>query len=295
MYTPLISGLDSWQRKEFELAAGAFRLQLGKRTKIMGVLNLTPNSFSNDGIYKDPQRAKEAVFKMVEQGADIIDIGGQSTRPGAQSISVDEELARVLPVIREISKKIKIPLSIDTTKSEVAHAALAEGASVVNDISGLKFDPQMADVIALFGAGCILMHIKGTPQTMQQNPYYASLIEEIIDSLRNSVSKACAAGIDKRKIVIDPGIGFGKTTEHNLEIIKRLKEFSSLNLPILIGTSRKSLIGNVLNVPVEKRLMGTAATVAAAIFNGAHIIRVHDVGEMVQVARMVDAILTISI
>ena len=283
--------LDSRQRKEYELVFGGFRLRLGKTTRIMGILNVTSDSFSNDGIYKDPQRAKEQALQMEEEGADIIDIGGESTRPDAQSISLEEEEARVLPVIRKIVKEIKIPISIDTTKSEIACLALEEGVGIVNDISGLKFDSRMAAVIARYEAGCVLMHIKGTPRTMQKNPIYASLIEEIIDSLRESVSCATAAGIDRKRIIIDPGIGFGKSTEHNLKIIKKLKDFVCLDLPILIGTSRKSLIGNVLNLPVEKRLYGTAATVAAAISNGAHIVRVHDVKEVIQVTRMVDAIL----
>ena len=283
--------LDTCQRKEFELALDRFSMKLGKSTKVMGILNVASDSFSNDGIYKDPERAKLKALKMVAEGADILDIGGESTRPDAQPVSVEEEKKRVLPVIRKISKEIKVPISIDTTKSEVAHAALEEGASIVNDISGLNFDPQMAAVIARFEAACVLMHIKGTPGTMQNNPVYTSLIEEIIKSLRESVSYAVAAGIDRKKLVVDPGIGFGKTTEHNLEIIKRLRDFACLDLPILIGTSRKSLIGNVLNLPVAQRLLGTAACVAAAIFNGAHIVRVHDVKEMVQVARMVDAIL----
>lgn len=281
----------SGQRKEFEFICGRYSQQLGTITKIMGILNVTWDSFSKDGIYKDPEKAKDLALKMAEEGADIIDIGGESTRPGAQSISVEEEKEKVLPVIRKVVKKIKVPISVDTTKSEVAYAALEEGASIVNDISGLKFDSLMAKVIGHSGAGCILMHIRGTPQTMQKNPFYTSLIEEIISSLRESISLASAAGIDKKRLIVDPGIGFGKTTEHNLQIIKRLKALTCLNLPILMGTSRKSFIGNVLRLPVDQRLWGTAATVAASIYNGAHIVRVHEVKEMAQVARMVDAIL----
>jgi len=257
----------------------------------MGILNVTCDSFSNDGIYKDPQRAKDLALEMVEKGADIIDIGGESTRPGARTVSVEEEKERVLPVIRRLNKEIECPISIDTTKSEVAQAALEEGATIVNDISGLKFDPQMARVIADYEAGCVLMHIKGTPRTMQENPFYDSLIDEIIDSLRESISFAVTAGVDKKKIIIDPGIGFGKTPRNNLQIIKRLQDFACLNLPILIGTSRKSFIGNVLELPVGERLPGTAATVAASIFNGVHIVRAHDVAETAQLTKMVDAIL----
>ncbi len=278
-------------RKEFDLALGRYTLRLGSATKVMGILNVTRDSFNKDGIYKDPQRAKERSLQMAEEGADIIDIGGESTRPGAQAVSAQEEQARVLPVIKKLSKEAKVPISIDTSKSEVAQAALDEGASIVNDISGLRFDPQMPKVIARFGAGCVLMHIKGTPRTMQENPVYTSLIEEIIDSLKESVSLASEVGIERERIVVDPGIGFGKTTEQNLRIIKGLGNFACLDLPILIGTSRKSFIGNTLNLPVEERLWGTAATVALSISSGAHIVRVHDVKEMVQVARMVDAVL----
>jgi len=292
MQTTSVLKLDSRQRKEFEFICAQHTLKLGNTTKVMGILNVTCDSFSKDGIYKDPERAKDLGLQMVEEGADIIDIGGESTRPGAQSISAQEERIRVLPVISKLAKEIKVPISIDTSKSEVADAGLGEGASIVNDISGLKADSRMAKVIARFGAGCVLMHIKGTPRTMQKNPIYQSLLEEIIESLRGSVSEAYAAGIDKKKIIIDPGIGFGKTTMHNLQIIKELKDFACLDLPILIGTSRKSFIGDVLNLPVEERMLATAATVAVSIFNGAHIVRVHDVKETVEVSRMVDAILS---
>lgn len=283
--------LDSGQRKEYEFLCRDYNLRLGRDTRIMAILNVTSDSFSKDGIYQDPERAKDCALRMVEAGADIIDIGGESTRPGAESVGQEEELRRVLPVIKKLIKQIKAPLSIDTTKSEVAHAALGEGASIVNDISGLKFDPKMAGVVARFQAGCVLMHIKGTPQTMQDKPFYSSLIEEIIAGLKESASIAASFDIEKERLIVDPGIGFGKTTEHNLEILNRLREFNCLDLPILIGTSRKSFIGNVLGLAVNQRLMGTAASVAASIFNGAHIVRVHDVREMAEVARMVDAIL----
>ncbi len=281
----------SWQRKKFTLALKHCSLQLGQSTKVMGILNVTADSFSGDGIYQDPERAKDLGLQMVAEQADIIDIGGESTRPQARSISAAEEQRRVIPVIRKLVRETAVPISIDTSKSEVAQAALEEGASIVNDISGLRFDSRMAEVIARFGAACVLMHIQGTPQTMQINPTYGSLIEEIIGSLRESVSLALRAGIDKRKIIVDPGIGFGKTSAHNLEIINRLKDFACLDLPILVGVSRKSFIGNVLNLPVERRLWGTAASIAVSICNGAHIVRVHDVKQMVQITRMVDAIL----
>ncbi|NQS99844.1 MAG: dihydropteroate synthase, partial [Candidatus Omnitrophica bacterium] len=257
----------------------------------MGILNVTADSFSQDGIYKDPQRAKDRALQMAEDGAGIIDIGGESTRPDARPVSEEEEKIRVLPVIKALAKEIKIPISIDTTKAGVAQAALDEGASIINDISALRYDRQLAPALARSKAGCVLMHIQGTPQTMQQDPKYGSLIEEIIASLSASASLAQEAGIDEGRIVIDPGIGFGKTTEHNLKIIKHLRDFECLNLPVLIGASRKSFIGNVLNLPVDERIWGTAATVAASIFNGAHILRVHDVSEMAQITKMVDAIL----
>lgn len=256
----------------------------------MGILNVTCDSFSNDGIYQDPQQALERARQMAAEGADIIDVGGESTRPGARTITAEEECLRVLPVIEKLAQEIKLPISIDTTKAIVAQRALAAGASIVNDISALKFDAQMGQVIAHFGAGCILMHIQGTAQTMQNHPDYTCLIDEIKAGLRAGVGKATAAGIERNRIVIDPGIGFGKTTEHNLQIIKHLGEFACLDLPVLLGASRKSFIGNVLKLPVDERLLGTAAAVAAGIINGAQIIRVHDVGAMAQTARMIDAI-----
>jgi len=282
---------DLSKRKEFEFACANHKLTLGKTTKIMGILNVSSDSFSQDSIYEDPKRAKDAALKMAEDGADIIDIGAESTRPGAEPVGQEEELARVIPVIKLLAREIKVPISIDTTKSAVAQEALGEGASIVNDISGLKRDAQMGSVVAHFGAGCVLMHIKGTPQTMQDNPVYSFLIDEIIDSLKESISEAKASGINRENIAVDPGIGFGKTTEHNLQIIKKLNEFNCLELPILIGTSRKSFIGNVLNLPVDRRLLGTAASVAVAILNGAHIVRVHDVKEMLEVTKIVDIIL----
>ncbi|MBN3038919.1 MAG: dihydropteroate synthase [Candidatus Omnitrophica bacterium] len=279
------------QRKEFQFTCQKHKIDLGKKTRIMGILNLTDDSFSNDGIYKDPSKAEELGLKMVAAGADIIDIGGESTRPGALKVSLEEEIERVLPVIKRLAKSTDVPISIDTSNSETARAALEVGACIVNDISGLTFDKHMPSIVSQFKAGCIIMHIKGTPRTMQQNPLYTDLITEICASLKKCVSKAMGYGIDKKNIAVDPGIGFGKTTEHNLEIIKRLGEFAQLDLPILIGPSRKSFIGNVLDLPVEKRLIGTIASVVASVFNGAHIVRVHDVGEIAQAVKMADAIL----
>lgn len=260
-------------------------------TKVMGILNVTQDSFSDGGLYFDKSSAINRANQMVDEGADIIDIGGESTRPGSEPVSAEEELRRTIPVIEALSKKITVPISIDTYKSEVAKSAIEAGASMVNDISGLRFDPKMPEIIAHYNVPVVIMHIKGTPKDMQQNPVYEALIPEIIEYLRDSISIAKKAGISDDKIIIDPGLGFGKTFEHNLEIICNLREFTLLKKPILIGPSRKAFIGNILgDVPVTERLEGTAAAVAISIMNGANIVRVHDVREMVKVARVADAI-----
>jgi dihydropteroate synthase len=257
----------------------------------MGVLNVTPDSFSDGSLYFNKDKAVQHALKLVEDGADIIDIGGESTRPGSEPISAEEEIRRTVPVIKAISKEIKTPISIDTYKSEVAMRALDAGASIVNDISGLRFDPEMPKVVAKYGVPAIIMHIKGRPKDMQQNPVYEALIPEIMDYLRISIRLANKFGIPDNKIIIDPGIGFGKTFEHNLEIIKNLKEFTILGKPVAIGVSRKAFIGKILgDVPPSERLEGTSAAVAISIFNGANIIRVHDVKEMSRVAKVADAI-----
>ncbi len=272
-----------------------FNLDFSKKTHIMGILNVTPDSFSDGGLFFDKKRAVEHALRMVEEGADIIDIGGESTRPGASMVDEDEELRRVIPVIEAISGKVKVPISIDTYKARVAEEALKAGASMVNDISGLRFDPRMAEVVARYEVPVVIMHIKGTPRDMQKNPTYKALIPEIMDYLREGIEIARQRGVRDDMIIIDPGIGFGKTVEHNLEIIHRLSEFKGFEKPILIGPSRKSFIGRVLNdAPVTERLEGTGASVAIAIFNGADIIRVHDVKEMVRVARVADAIKNMS-
>ncbi|MBU0502411.1 MAG: dihydropteroate synthase, partial [Candidatus Margulisbacteria bacterium] len=237
------------------------------------------------------EQAISRAKQMVDDGAEIIDIGGESTRPGAAAVSAREEKQRVLPVIERLVKEINIPISIDTTKAEVAAEAIACGASMVNDISGLRFDSQMAKVVAEAGVSLSIMHIQGNPQTMQQKPTYSDLMEEVINYLAEGLEIAQKAGILQGKIIVDPGLGFGKSPQHNLEIIKRLKELKVLGCPILIGPSRKSLIGQVLDLPVEERLEGTAAIVAASILNGANIVRVHDVKAMGRVVKMVEAIL----
>lgn len=258
----------------------------------MGVLNVTPDSFYDGGRYAERESAVRRALQMVEEGADIIDIGGESTRPGSQPVSEEEELRRVLPVIEAVRARVDVPISIDTTKSRVAQRALQAGACMVNDISGLGFDPRMAEVVAQAGALCCLMHIQGTPQTMQKNPHYDDVVHDISAYFAERLALAERAGIPRQNIWLDPGIGFGKTVEHNLQILRRLREFTVFGLPILIGTSRKSFIGKVLgDLPPEDRLEGTAATVAVAILNGANAVRVHDVQAMVRVARMVDAVL----
>lgn len=262
----------------------------GSRTYIMGILNVTPDSFSNDGIYKDVDKSVRQAEMLAEQGADIIDIGGESTRPGAASVTVEEEISRTIPVIKKIAKSIDIPISIDTRKSEVARLSLDNGASMVNDITGLESDEKMAGVAAEYGAKVVLMHIKGDPLMMQDNPTYENLIQEIKDKLKRLIQKAEEAGIKKENIIIDPGLGFGKTAEHNLEILKQLAIFKELGRPVMVGPSRKSFIGKLLGVEPDKRIFGTAASVAIAIKNGADIIRVHDVKEIKQVAILADAI-----
>ena len=255
------------------------RFNFRNRVYIMGILNLTPDSFYDGGRYLQKEKAIKQAINMVNAGADIIDIGGESTRPGAKRISAKEEINRVIPVLKAIRNKIKIPISVDTYKSETAEAALSEGADIINDISGLRFDKNMAKIIAKHNAGVVIMHIKGTPKTMQINPVYNDLITEIKDNIEKSIKIALENGIDFNKIIIDPGIGFGKRIEDNYIIINKIKEFKIFKRPILIGLSRKSLIGKILNQPPEERLYGTLILNGISILNGANIIRVHDVME----------------
>jgi dihydropteroate synthase len=258
----------------------------------MGILNVTPDSFADDVALTDPAIAADAALRMEADGADIIDIGGESTRPGAKPLTEEEELRRIIPVIERLAAEVMTPISVDTYKASVARKALEAGASLVNDISGLRFSPDMAKVIADHGAALAIMHIKGTPRDMQQNPVYDDVIGEIRGYLAEGVEIALKAGVDREKILVDPGIGFGKTLEHNLVILNRLQEFRVLGRPILIGTSRKRFIGTVLGILApEQRIEGTAATVAIAIERGARVVRVHDVAQMARVARMTDAIL----
>ncbi|MEE8637762.1 MAG: dihydropteroate synthase [Candidatus Margulisiibacteriota bacterium] len=269
-------------------------LDFGHRTYIMGVLNVTPDSFSDGGKFINVDAAVAHAKKMLADVADMIDVGGESTRPGSEPVSAEEEKKRVLPVIKGLAGETEAVISIDTTKAEVAQAALFAGASMVNDISGLRFDPEMSKLIAEQGVPVCIMHIQGTPKDMQQDPTYNDLMGEIINYLEEGLEIAKKAGILHGQIIVDPGIGFGKTVEHNLEILKRLKELKVLGCPILVGTSRKSLIGKVLDLPVEERIEGTAATVAISIANGADIVRVHDVRQMARVVKMTGAIIRTS-
>lgn len=259
-----------------------FTLDFTGNTLIMGILNVTPDSFSDGGEFFDIDKAVARAHQMVEEGAHIIDIGGQSTRPGSLPVSIDEEIRRTAPVIEAIAKKISVPISIDTYQAEVARVAIKAGASMINDISGLRFDPEMAGVAAQAGVPVVLMHIKGTPRDMQKDPTYEALIPEILDYLRESIQIARKAGIEQ--IMIDPGIGFGKTFEDNLEIISSLEEFTRLGYPLLVGPSRKAFIGHMLGgAPENERLEGTAVVVTACVLGGAHVVRVHDIKEISKV------------
>ena len=265
---------------------------LGEKTEIMGILNVTPDSFSDGGLFKDTDDAVEYGLKMIEEGADIIDIGGESSRPGAVPVPLEEEIARVIPVIKGLERSIKIPISIDTTKAEVARIAVENGADIVNDISAMTLDPQMANAVADTSAAIILMHMRGTPKDMQKGDLsYRSLRGDIIEFLQGKIEEAEIAGISLENIMIDPGIGFGKTGEDSMRLLKYLSEFRVLGRPIVTGPCRKAFIGKVTGGGPTERTEGTAAAVTAAIMNGANVVRVHDVKAMKKVAAMADAIL----
>lgn len=280
-------------RRVYKLRLRDKELELGKRTLVMGVLNVTPDSFSDGGLYLDPKRAEERAWEMVEEGADIIDIGGESTRPGAEPLPLEEELRRVMPVLEALGPSFPVPISIDTYKAKVAEEALKAGASIVNDISGLGFDQDMAEVVAHYGAALVIMHIKGTPKDMQLNPTYGDVLGEIKAYLRERIEKAEKAGVRSDAIIVDPGIGFGKRLEHNLEIFRRMKELEELGKPILVGPSRKRFIGEILGVETSQRLYGTLAAVAFSILQGAHIVRVHDVKPCRQLVDVIDAMMNL--
>ncbi|HJS24932.1 MAG TPA: dihydropteroate synthase [Pyrinomonadaceae bacterium] len=273
-------------------------LPIGERTLIMGILNVTPDSFSDGGHFFSIDDALSHADQMIAEGADIIDVGGESTRPGGEPVSIDEEIKRVVPVIEALVQRTKVPISVDTTKSEVARAALDAGAAIVNDISALRFDFYVADAVARAGAGLVLMHSRGTPATMHRLPPVADIMHEVTHSLRASINMAERRGVKRESIVIDPGIGFGKTQEQNLELIAGLDQLIAAfpDYPLLIGTSRKSFIGRILAdesgtpAPPEDRLHGTMATITASILHGAHIVRVHDVKVTVETIRVAESL-----
>jgi len=275
------------ERSAWEYTFGGKKLQIN-RPLIMGILNITPDSFSDGGQFFEPKHAVDHALKMVEEGADIIDIGAESTRPGSQPVSVEEEWKRIFPVLKEVRRQTGQPISIDTYKSEIAGRALDEGANIINDVSGLRFDPEMVKILARHKVPVILMHMQGTPRNMQLKPHYENLVEEIFEFFTNQIEYAASHGIDQ--IILDPGIGFGKRYEDNFELIRRLAEFRIFGFPLLLGTSRKSFIGHNLDKNPEDRLFGTAATVAIGVLNGANILRVHDVKEMRDIISISQAI-----
>lgn len=284
--------LDNYGRRDFRLSlpGGSLELATG-RPVLMGILNVTPDSFSDGGEFAETKTAVEQALRMAADGAAIIDVGGESTRPGSRGVSTEEEIARVVPVIESITSEVACPVSIDTTKPEVARAAFEAGASVINDVTALG-DAEMRRFAAQAGCPVILMHMKGTPRTMQKSPFYRDLMGEITLFLREAVGRAVEGGVDFEQIVVDPGIGFGKSVRHNLEILRRLKVLASLGRPIMVGTSRKSFIGKIVDAEVKERAFGTAASVALALDRGAHILRVHDVKEMREAAAVAAGIST---
>jgi dihydropteroate synthase len=282
--------LRNLSRAHYTIRCRKRTFTLGKQTLLMGVLNVTPDSFSDGGLFLDKKKAIARGLKMVEEGADFIDIGGESTRPGSKPLGLDEELRRVIPVIESLAKDVDVPISIDTYKSAVAKKAIDAGAQIINDISGLHLDPSLSQVAAKEDVPLVLMHIRGNPETMQKKIHYESLFSEIIQYLKDSIQRAESAGVDPEQIIIDPGIGFGKTVEDNLLILKNLQEFKILGKPLLLGTSRKSFIGKILNADVTERLEGTLSTVVVGVLNGAHIIRCHDVIQAKRAIAIADAV-----
>ena len=282
-------------RKLYRLRLPSRVLRLGERTLLMGVLNVTPDSFSDGGAYFTAAQAVAHALEMERAGADILDIGGESTRPGSEGISAAEELGRILPVLQALRGRLGIPISIDTQKAGVADAAIRNGAEIVNDVSALRSDPRLGEVVRHARVPIVLMHMRGKPRTMQKLPFARDVMRDVTSGLRQAIARAEQAGIPKKQIILDPGIGFGKSAEQNCELLARLPELTRLGCALAVGTSRKTFIGVCLGskekpLPPQERIWGTAATVAAAILGGAHIIRAHDVAEMAQVARMADAI-----
>jgi dihydropteroate synthase len=282
-------------RKPFRLKLKSRTLLLGERTLVMGVLNVTPDSFSDGGKFLQPELAVEQALAMEKAGADLLDVGGESTRPGSEEISVAQELDRILPVLEALRGRLKIPISVDTRRAAVAELALSSGAEIINDISGLQHEPQVAEVAVRHRVPLVLVHMRGEPRTMQAGPFARDVMKDVMQGLRRSVAAARKAGVAKSQIFLDPGIGFGKSYAQNYELLQKLSQLAKLGYPLLVGTSRKGFLGATLArdgnpAPPEERIWGTAATVTASILNGAHIIRVHDVAEMVQVARVADCL-----
>ncbi|MFA5356025.1 MAG: dihydropteroate synthase [Candidatus Omnitrophota bacterium] len=296
----LAATIANYQKDEFRLRLGRYALSMKRgRAYVMGIINLTPDSFSGDGLYKGRVSYSsascgivEAAQRMADDGADIIDIGGESSRPGARPVTLREELKRTIPAIKRIAKKVNVPVSIDTYKPEVARQALDSGAVMVNDISGLS--TAMAKVVSGYKAGVVIMHMKGRPRHMQRNPVYGSLIDEIIQYLSAAIKRGEASGVDRKKIIIDPGIGFGKRFEHNLEILRGLKEFKVLGRPIMVGPSRKSFLGEILNAAAQERVFGTVSACVLAVKNGANIVRVHDVRAVKDAVKVLNSVNSIT-
>ena len=282
--------LARFLRRNFRVPLPRGEIRIGPKPCLMGVLNVTPDSFSDGGRFADPERAIEQGLVLAAAGSALIDVGGESTRPGSDPVPEAEQIRRVVPVIRELARRISVPISIDTQQHRVAEAAIEVGAALINDVSGLDHDPLVADVAARARAPLILMHLRGTPKTMQVDPRYDDLLGEVTRSLRDRVARALAAGVAEEAILVDPGIGFGKTLDHNLELLRRLPELRSLGRPLVVGPSRKSFLGTLTGKPVGERLLGTAAAVAAAALHGAGVIRVHDVAEMRDVVAVAGAI-----
>ncbi len=277
-------------RPVYQLRLPSRNLELGVKTLVMGILNVTPDSFTDGGCFLRFETAVEHARKIIADGADLLDVGGESTRPFSDPVAVDDELGRVVPVIKAVRKFSAIPISIDTTKAEVARQALEAGADVVNDVSALRFDPEMVKLLAHVGVPAIIMHMQGTPKNMQQNPIYGSLLSEVIAFLQERVDFAVAQGVDRNQIIVDPGIGFGKTVNHNLQLIRDFQVLHCLNRPLLLGASRKRFIGSVLSLPETEREIGTTVANTFGLVAGAHIIRVHEVAINKQVAELGDAL-----
>lgn len=287
------TGFATGARREYRITLRGGEAVLGQRTWVMGVLNVTPDSFSDGGRFLDPDDAITQGLALFEAGADIVDVGGESTRPGGRKeLDAETEIRRVVPVIRGLRDRGAGPLSVDTTKAAVAAAALDAGADVINDVSGFAFDPALPALVARRGVPAVVMHLRGDFSAMHRDPSYQDVMGEVVAELRQRIDVAEAAGVSRSQLVVDPGVGFAKGAAHSLEVLKRLPELQSLDRPILAGPSRKSFIGKVLDLPVGERLMGTAAAVAACVLAGAHVVRVHDVKAMVEVARLCDAILS---